>query len=225
MIKTQAYREYVFGSTNGLSEEQVKHLSAFLDTPGNLKKGVLGGRGGIVRTELKGVGNVVIKPYNRGGLIRHINKKTHVRIRSFRSAAEFELTKRLLAWGVSVPEPVAWIVCGRIFYRAWLVTREIPEADTLADITDLNRTARLMAEVRRQVMQLVEHRVLHVDLHPGNVLIDRQDRIFLIDFDRAKTGVRMAPCALERRYERRWQRAVIKHGLSGCLIPLFPDKQ
>lgn len=227
MAVIKPYDGYLFGSSGGLPAGCMEMLASSFETPDIAEKGVLGGRGGVTRLDLPGVGQVVVKSYFRGGLIRYASRQTHVRIKSYRSALEF----RLLAWlntlDLSVPEPVAWAVCGRIFYRAWLVTRQIPEASTLADIAAVdtimnkNRAARLMTKVRRQVEQLIAYKVFHVDFHPGNVLVDPDDRVFIIDFDRAKTGGRCSAARLRRKYGRRWRRAVIKHKLPVCLVPLF----
>ncbi|NOY68364.1 MAG: phosphotransferase [Deltaproteobacteria bacterium] len=223
MTVIKPYNGYVFGSDAGLSYGQMRALASCLETPQCVQKGVLGGRGGILRLDLQGVGKVVVKSYFRGGLIRYASRQTHVRVKSWRSASEFGLLAWLKSIDVSVPEPVAWIVSGRIFYRAWLVTREMPEASTLADIAamDNDRAACLMAEVRRQVEHLIEYKVFHVDFHPGNVLVDLDGRVFIIDFDRARTGVRGNTSRLRRRYERRWRRAVTKHNLPVSLVPLF----
>ena len=41
-----------------------------------------------------------------------------------------------------------------------------------------------MASVIDQISRLIDHGIWHVDLHPGNVVIDQNDRVFLLDFDK-----------------------------------------
>jgi predicted unusual protein kinase regulating ubiquinone biosynthesis (AarF/ABC1/UbiB family) len=62
---------------------------------------------------------------------------------------------------------------------------------------------------------LAENRILHVDLHPGNILVDTRPQVYIIDFDKAVTTAYHSS-KLRQRYIRRWRRAVIKHEL-----PLF----
>jgi 3-deoxy-D-manno-octulosonic acid kinase len=49
-------------------------------------------------------------------------------------------------------------------------------------------------------------------MHPGNILVDGQDNVFFIDFDKA-TRYRGSRRALATRYLQRWRRAVAKYGL------------
>jgi predicted unusual protein kinase regulating ubiquinone biosynthesis (AarF/ABC1/UbiB family) len=63
-----------------------------------------------------------------------------------------------------------------------------------------------------QISRLIAHGIWHVDLHPGNVLIDTHGEIHLIDFDRAQKN-KSGEMRLRRKYLKRWKRAVSKHGL------------
>jgi 3-deoxy-D-manno-octulosonic acid kinase len=67
---------------------------------------------------------------------------------------------------------------------------------------------------------LIQHRILHVDLHPGNVIMDAAGKVYLLDFDRGKVyhGDRQK---LKNRYLTRWQRAVNKHGLPEFLAEML----
>jgi tRNA A-37 threonylcarbamoyl transferase component Bud32 len=122
--------------------------------------------------------------------------------------------KRVQALGINVPEPVAYAFQGRFFYKAWLITKEIEGPERLSDIArkDEPYGLDLTAGVTRMVAQLIEHGIRHVDLHPGNVLVDRLGKVFFVDFDKARF------CSIDRHkltraYINRWSRAVEKHGL------------
>jgi 3-deoxy-D-manno-octulosonic acid kinase len=95
---------------------------------------------------------------------------------------------------------------------------ERPEARTFAELarTDALRARALLPQISDVVARLVEHRIHHVDLHPGNVLVDAEDRICLIDFDKT-AHVTLTRSDLAERYRRRWQRAVSKHALPSWL--------
>ncbi|MFM1849135.1 MAG: hypothetical protein RL417_2609 [Pseudomonadota bacterium] len=180
--------------------------------------GGLSGRAQVVRVELEGIGPVVVKQYTRGGIFRYLVADRYFRWGPSRAEAEFAILTGVRGLGGMAPEPLAWIDRGSPFYRAWLVTREIEHNSTLAELsrTDEERVRHLLDEVIRQISILIEQGILHVDLHPGNVVIDRTNTVYLLDFDRAHyfSGNRNS---LRDRYLHRWRRAVIKHGLSDLL--------
>jgi predicted unusual protein kinase regulating ubiquinone biosynthesis (AarF/ABC1/UbiB family) len=71
-----------------------------------------------------------------------------------------------------------------------------------------------------QVSTLIQNNIFHVDLHPGNVLVGRGGRVFLLDFDKARIA-RGNKNKLRDHYLSRWQRAVIKHGLPDMLSEML----
>ncbi len=210
----QDYRTHRFGSEKGLTTEQVRALvTAFLSAE-QQTEGVLNGRGRLPVMVLPGVGPVVVKPYLRGGMLRHINRRTYLGPGIPRSQVEFERLQFVRRIGVNAPEPLAFAVKGRVLYHAWLITQQLPDVRSLADISrsSAKEAAAYLPQVAEQIRRLIDHRLHHVDLHPGNVLIDSRHKVFLIDFDKARfTG--MAPERLARLYRRRWHRAVLKYDL------------
>ena len=125
------------------------------------------------------------------------------------------------ALGVKSPEPIAAAHHGRLVYRCWLVTRKVAEAVSLnqLSIEHPDAAAKALADCTRQVDILVENRIHHPDLHPGNVLVDALGQSWLIDFD--KTGYyRGRRQHLAAHYRQRWQRAVRKHRLPAGLAAL-----
>ena len=77
-----------------------------------------------------------------------------------------------------------------------------------------------LQELAEQVLTLVSHKIFHVDLHPGNVLVDNSGRVFIVDFDKAREFEGSSE-QLRELYLRRWRRAVIKHKLSPVLTELM----
>lgn len=216
MTIVQDHRGLKFGSTGGLSASQMDQLIVNFHGPAQKARGVLRGRTQVQVAELEGTGPVVIKPYFRGGLLRHINRRTYLALGKTRSRAEFEMLRHVRQIGINAPEPVAFAAQGSFFYRAWLVTEQIPDAVTLSQLcfSEPERARRVLAGVVRQMEILIDNGIHHVDLHPGNVLVDRGDRACLIDFDRAKTGVHNKG-KLRLRLVKRWMRAADKYGLPG----------
>ena len=179
---------------------------------------VLGGRAAVSNVDVSGLGPVVIKQYRRGGALGPFLRGRYLRFGKTRPQREYEVLTVVRGWGVNAPEPVAFLVRGWVFYRGWLVTREISDQASLADISlrDENRAGRAVKRLTEQIATLIEHRIFHVDLHPGNVLVDRQDQVYLLDFDKACRW-RGTLSALRDRYICRWRRAVIKHRLPESL--------
>ncbi len=178
----------------------------------------LGGRVATALIDLPHWGRVVMKHYARGGLMRYVSRRLHLRSRTSRAAGEFATLQRLLAAGVPVPQPLLWVETGMLFTENWLIITEIPEAQSLADIArqDPARSEALIPRVVAMVEKLIELRIHHVDFHPGNVLINAQDEVFPIDFDKALVSPR-SQSELSARYRNRWNRAIAKHGLPTAL--------
>ena len=178
----------------------------------------LGGRTSVITGPIKDIGPVVVKPYLRGGLMQHLTRRHYLKFGPTRCQQEFELLQTVRQLGMNAPEPVAFAYRGRLVYRGWLITRSIPQPISLVQLanTDEARAQRTMPLVIEQISALIEHRILHVDLHPGNVIIDQEDRVFIIDFDRGRM-VKGDRDNLRKLYLQRWQRAVEKHGLPAML--------
>lgn len=214
MTVFQKYHTYRFGSAEGLTNAQMDTLIRCFNMAEQPAQGTLNGRTRMVAEELPAVGRVVIKPYYRGGALRHLNRRSYINIGMPRSQAEFIRLQYVRQIGVNAPEPVAFAARGRLFYHAWLVTRELPAARSLAEagLNPAEETTDAVAQTIKQIRRLIRHNIFHVDLHPGNVLLDAENRVYIIDFDKARISGKPAE-RLARRYCRRWQRAVVKYGL------------
>ncbi|MCF8111163.1 MAG: hypothetical protein K9J85_06705 [Desulfobacteraceae bacterium] len=214
----QKYRSFRFGSPGGLPALQMDKLVEGFHDPVDQAESVLGGRIRTRAFELEDAGPVVIKPYFRGGLLARLNKRTYLGIGKARSRAEFEMLQLVRRQGINAPEPVAYAVKGGLLYRAWLVTKQIPGAVSLSELsfTDPEKAEKVLPAVSEQIGKMIRLGIYHVDLHPGNVLVDTGGRAFLIDFDKAGSwsGNRGK---LKQRYVKRWKRAADKHGLPGFI--------
>jgi 3-deoxy-D-manno-octulosonic acid kinase len=218
MNQIKPYDSYHFGSLSEIGDQQLKQLVRFFNLPKNSVDSALGGRTSITVARLQGIGSVVIKYYRRGGAIRHLIKKRYLKYGKTRCQIEYELLQKVRSLGINAPEPVAFAYRGRLFYQCWLVTREIQDHQTLVQISRSNEEQARMAmkTVVKQVSMLIKNKILHADLHPGNVIVDNQNQVYLLDFD--KGGVFPGDKnALRTRYLRRWNRAIQKHGLPEIL--------
>jgi len=224
MIQHRTIDSYRFGFSGNLTESQLRSLADRFHGSDNPPVAVLGGRTAVTPARLDDVGSVVIKHYRRGGLLRHLNKRRYLRFGRSRAQREFELLNIVAELNVNVPQPIAFASCGRLFYEAWLITRAIRQPVSLAFLSrqDADRTSRAMESVINQTSALIQHQILHHDLHPGNVIVDAADKVYLLDFDKGRYyhGSRQR---LKIRYLARWQRAVIKHDLPEFLTEMLQD--
>jgi len=217
-ISKKTYDSYHFGFLHDLTEQHLKHFTKLFKIHSKPVNSVLGGRSSVVFEEINGLGSIVIKHYRRGGLIRYIIKQSYLKRRKTRGQKEYELLQKARSLGISAPEPIAFAYRGRMFYQGWLVTREIKQNKTLVKLSLSNekRTLFIMENVIKQVSKLIKNKILHVDLHPGNVIVDNRDRVYILDFDKGRF-FHGKNTSLRNRYLSRWNRAVKKHRLPKIL--------
>ena len=221
MLK-KTYNSYNFGLSTDLSDRQLQQLVECFNTPGTAVNTVLGGRTSVKTIQMPGLGSMVVKYYFRGGLIQHLIKRRYLNWGKTRCQSEYEMLNRVRALGIAAPKPIAFAFEGKLFYRCWLITEEIKRHQTLAQLSlDNAEQARVIMEQSViQMAMLINNHIFHVDLHPGNVLVDLNNRVFLIDFDRAHI-TKMQKEKLREKYLNRWQRAVSKHRLPDMLTEIM----
>jgi 3-deoxy-D-manno-octulosonic acid kinase len=130
-----------------------------------------------------------LRHYRRGGLVGRINTDHYLytgQARS-RSFAELDVTLQLYRDGLPVPQPVAasmrrW----GPWYTADLITVAIPEVETLTEkLLAESLGEALWESVGGMIRRFHQHGLNHADLNAHNILIDSQDSVWLIDFDKA----------------------------------------
>ncbi len=213
---------YHFGTSYPLSADHLRQLVKSFSTPDQEAESPLGGRRSVCVIQLAGIGPVVVKHYRRGGWLAHLINKTYFKWGKPRCRTEFEQMLTAKIAGVRTPEPVAYAYRGGLFYNAWLVTKKIQDHTSLAQLSihAPDRAERATRALVNQVNKLIDNSILHADFHPGNVLVDDLDRIYLIDFDKSRPYNGSAK-ELKQRYLKRWQRAVIKHDLPALLLQIL----
>jgi len=133
---------------------------------------------------------MALRHYYRGGLVgKLINDaywfNSHA---TTRAVAEFNLLKKLSALGLPVPQPVACrVIKSTFFYTADLLTARIKDSQ---DLVTLLCKAQLNSDVWQNIGATIkafhQQGVFHHDLNAHNILIDKNAKVWLIDFDKGK---------------------------------------
>lgn len=222
MAKFNRYYPYEIKSELKLPETVLDELVRLFEKPPYDIEDILAGRAQVVRTELEGLGQVVIKYYKRGGFISRFNKDVYLRRGVPRSGHEFKMLQKVRQLGVSSPEPLVWAIRGGLFYKAFLITRNIGNHRSLVDVCleDPGQGVPFLEKAAKQACLLIQNRIHHVDFHPGNVLVDNHGTVYIIDFDKAKisTSSQKKLCGA---YIKRWSRAISKYNLPDVMTDVL----
>ncbi len=146
-----------------------------------------GGRGSAWRLNVNGEA-AVLRHYRRGGMMARVNRDLYfwqgpAQSRSYR---EFDLMLRLSDGGLLVPRPIAAMAQRKgLFYRAAILTRFVEHRGALCQID--SQAAWQAAGLA--IARLHAVGVWHADLNVHNILIDAANQAWLIDFDRARSGI------------------------------------
>jgi len=170
-----------------------------------------GGRGGVHRVVLSERGTAIVRPYRRGGAVRHFVRDLYWH-RPPRPLVELICTETARQRGVPTVEVlgagVEWLSCG--LYRGAFVTREAEGFVNLwewlrSKPTGAGREAVITA-VAQTIARMHEAGIAHADLNLTNILVrvaKNSPAVLLIDFDKARVFPSRLP---PRRCERNLQR-------------------
>jgi 3-deoxy-D-manno-octulosonic acid kinase len=209
---------FTIASGQALSPEAIAQVIQLMLQDRPEKNLVLEGRRSAVFGQLPGVGPIVVKHYARGGVLGRFVNSLFLRLGPVRAEVEFTTLMQVRSLGIRAPEPVLFAFRGKWLYQTWLVTRELEGHKNLMELAR-NQADNLLPVLEQVVLvlqSLIRNRITHIDLHPGNILVDAQGQVAVIDFDKAyqwQGSLRQ----LRDVYLRRWRRAVIKHGLPDLL--------
>ncbi len=220
-IHKTKYKAYCFGSLCHLNHTTLDTLINIFQCEPNNKPGRLEGRVVPQFTSIPEAGPVVVKSYKRGGLLSRINKDTYLKIFNIRSRKEFEFLLHAGKAGVTVPTPVAFASRGYPFYKAWLITKEITDHISFAQLcfTEKEKALNLIPEISRNIRLLIQNSIHHVDLHLGNIIIDKNYRNYIVDFDKAHY-FNKNKLILAMKYQKRWSKAIKKYSLPDIFADL-----
>ncbi|WP_434357290.1 3-deoxy-D-manno-octulosonic acid kinase [Parasalinivibrio latis] len=131
---------------------------------------------------------MALRHYRRGGLFGKLVSDSYLFTgwESTRSYQEYVLLKWLAEQGVNVPRPVAArAVKAGLAYKADILVEKVPMAK---DLVHLLEEESLPEEMYRQIgvmiAQMHQAGVNHTDLNIHNILVDADQKVWIIDFDK-----------------------------------------
>ncbi len=143
----------------------------------------------------------VLRHYYRGGLIGKLIKDSYffTSLDKTRAVQELKLLQHMQALALPAPAPIACrIIRNGLFYQADLLTQCIENAsDLVALLTKAPLKEALWTKIGATIGQFHQQGIYHHDLNAHNILIDQQEKIWLIDFDRGE----------QRAINTSWQQA------------------
>ncbi|MBB1464541.1 3-deoxy-D-manno-octulosonic acid kinase [Vibrio sp. SG41-7] len=171
-----------------ISPDQAKHaFDAEYWQQQNKIIGSATGRGTTWFVELDTI-QAALRHYRRGGLFGKLVEDRYLYFgdEKTRSYQEFELLKVLKKSGVNVPKPIAArVVKSGLTYKADLLSEKVPNAqDLVAILLDKALPKEMYQKIGAEIRKMHEAKVNHTDLNIHNILIDSNNEVWVIDFDK-----------------------------------------
>lgn len=149
----------------------------------------------------------VLRHYYRGGLIGkwikdHYLYLGYAKTRAYR---EFDLLSRLYELSLPVPTPVACRVqkSRGIYCTNDIIISRIENADSVLNLlTKSCITKALWEKIGLTIREFHDYNVYHHDLNIHNILLDSNNKVWLIDFDQ---GAIRGPIRDSDQHSQRWK--------------------
>jgi len=169
------------------------------------------GRGKVLLINCQGLPSV-LKHYYRGGLVSNFLSEKYLwqGESNARSIKEFRILQKMLQAGLPVPRPIAARVNRQgIFYTADLITSRIDHSSSMGDsLKENSLSSDLWKNIGSCIASFHMQGFYHHDLNIENILIDSDQKVFLLDFDKA---VQMDPInSMAQKNINRLQRSINK---------------
>lgn len=129
-----------------------------------------------------------LRHYRRGGLFGKLVKDSY-RFSGWeqtRSYQEFQLLNTLIQAGVNVPKPIAArAIKSSVSYTADLLSEKIPNArDLVSILVEKPLSAETYQKIGQEIRKMHNAQVNHTDLNIHNILLDEDEKVWIIDFDK-----------------------------------------
>lgn len=206
---------YIQQREDNLPQLECKHFDPkyWEDKPGF--QIVEGGRGGSVSICI-GETRVILRHYYRGGMVKKLISDQYLwtgKTRT-RSWQEWMILQRARAAGLPVPVPVAACVMKTgLSYRAAIMTRFLDDTQTLAAcLADSSLEENSWHQLGLVIKKMQLQGIKHADLNASNILVDKKNQFYIIDFDKARVRNRLGDWQWQPLY--RLQRSLEKFNRS-----------
>ena len=132
----------------------------------------------------------VLRHYRRGGLVGKVVKDYYFfsGLKTTRAYLEMHLLNTMHAKQLPVPLAVAARIVRRgLFYRADIILQKIPQATDIFNIL-MKKTVSVIIwhKIGAAIRQLHEQQIYHHDLNIHNIMLGKDDKVWLIDFDKCR---------------------------------------
>ncbi len=134
-----------------------------------------------------------LRHYRRGGMLANWVSDRYIwpGVARTRPWQEWSLLKTMFDAGLPVPRPVAARAVRHCWsYSADLVTLLLPDCRSLADMLgEANLPLGLWGRIGMTVRRFHDTGIDHADLNAHNILLNKKEAVYLIDFDKGRQRV------------------------------------
>ena len=175
-------------NTHYLSDTDAAVFSPNYWTSRGAVKGQAKGRGTTLFVQPDSQHQWVLRHYRRGGLIGKVltDQFLYAGLHRTRPFMELHLLDYMQQCGLNVPVGIgAQVKRSGLIYRADLLTMRIPEARDLHHVlTEQPLDDATWKAVGSAIRKMHDAQVYHHDLNVRNIMLDKQEQVWIIDFDR-----------------------------------------
>jgi len=159
----------VFGQRDRILGDGTPNFFA-LDRDPNATRIKSGRRRTIWRIVSDGDGSLICKVYHDGGILQRLGST----LMGTRAGREFETALAATQAGVPVPEPIAWARRTSPPHDSIVISEELADAIPLSEVQQESRGDRTLQYAVASLFARAHHAgFVHLDGHPGNVLVRR----------------------------------------------------
>lgn len=134
--------------------------------------------------------DMVLREYRRGGTVAKVTEVKYLwnGLVNSRPWKELQLLAEMKRRQLPVPTPFAAILVKEgLFYRASLITYRLAETETFASrLATAPAPEWLWQRIGGVIRMMHDQNIYHSDLNANNILINTDNAVFLIDFDKSE---------------------------------------